>query len=383
MSSLFLRHPRIGILGGGQLARMIALAARPLGLDVDVFAPGPHVPAAPVADRWIDADYLDLDRVRAFAREVDVVTCEFENVPALTAEVAAACTRVAPRAEVLAIAQDRVREKRAFETSGVPIADFVEFVAGGARPAAPGWSDGGVLKTATGGYDGKGQARVASFGEACAVWESWHRPAAVLERFVEFESELSVIVARGTSGDIAVYEPCANRHVDHILDVTVMPAPLSDVTLDRARHKARAVAEALEVVGLLCVEMFVLADGHLVVNEIAPRPHNSGHVTLDACVTSQFEQLLRAILGWPLGSVAMRAPAAASANLMGQLWTTAQVSAEFVLSDPEVKLHLYGKHEPRPGRKMGHVNALGATADEAERRAREARRRLSEVQRGF
>lgn len=378
-----LRHPRIGILGGGQLARMIALAARPLGLDVDVFAPGPHVPAAPVADRWIDADYLDLDRVRAFAREVDVVTCEFENVPALTAETAAQCTRVAPSAEVLAVAQNRVREKRVFQASGVPVADFVVFEEEGARPGAPPWSDRAVLKTATGGYDGKGQAKVTSFADACAVWEGWGRPAAVLERFVDFESELSVIVARGTSGDVAVYEPCANQHVDHILDVSVMPAPLPDLTLERARRKARAVAESLEVVGLLCVEMFVLADGHIVVNEIAPRPHNSGHVTLDACVTSQFEQLLRAILGWPLGSVAMRAPAAASANLLGQLWAKPDPGAGSVLADPEVKLHLYGKHETRPGRKMGHVNALGATADEAERRVREARRRLSETQRGL
>lgn len=371
-----LPHRRIGILGGGQLGRMIALAARPLGLDVDVYAPGPLPPAAPVADRWVEGDYEDLDRVREFARGVDVITCEFENVPARTAEAAAECARVAPRSEVLAVAQDRVREKRLFESSHVPVAEYVVFAAEGARPQPPPWSDRGVLKTASGGYDGKGQHKATSFDEACAVWERWGRPAAILERHVDFVREISVIVARSTTGEFAIYEPFANVHRDHILDVTTMPAPVAPITRERARDKARAVAEHLDVVGLLCVEMFELADGHLVVNEIAPRPHNSGHVTLDACVTGQFEQLLRAILGWPLGSVAMRAPAAASANLLGDLWRDGRLDAVPLLSDPDLKLHLYGKHDPRPGRKMGHVTVLASTPEAAVQKVLRAREAL-------
>lgn len=370
-------RPRVGILGGGQLGRMIALAARPLEVDVHVFAPGPQAPCAVApADRWTDAPYDDLDAVRAFAADVDVVTCEFENVPAETAEAAAQQTVVAPDPRVLAIAQDRIREKATFRDAGVPLADFVPFE-GDAPPTVTPWEGPGVLKTATGGYDGKGQARVDSLETAIGVWESWQRPRAVLERFVPFESELSVIVARSRSGEVAVYEPFANDHADHILDVTTTPAPVSPLTHERAWRKARAVAEKLEVVGLLCVEMFVLGDGHLLVNEIAPRPHNSGHVTIDACVTSQFEQLLRAILGWPLGSVELRSPAAASANLLGRHWPAGGLDPATLLADPHARLHLYGKGTPRPGRKMGHVTVSAATVSEAERHVRAIRDRLT------
>ncbi len=313
--------------------------------------------------------------VREFASAVDVVTFEFENVPAPTAEAAASCTLVRPAGEVLHTTQHRLREKTFLRRHGFPVTRFEPIreesdlcrVVPDFGPA--------ILKTAGFGYDGKGQYRAATLADAQAAWEAMGRQEAVLEAVVDFEAELSVVGVRGADGECLFFAPSCNHHVAGILDVSFAPAPFGPKVENEAIEITRGILEQLNVTGVLCVEFFMTRDGRLLVNELAPRPHNSGHLTIDACVTSQFEQQLRSVCGLPLGSTEMLRPAA-MANLLGDVWAGGEPRWEAALALPEVKLHLYGKSEARAGRKMGHLTVTAETASQAEARVREARSHL-------
>ena len=367
----------VGVLGSGQLGRMFALTARRLGYRVHTFSPDTDTPTGQVADREVVAAYEDLDAVRDFARQVSVVTFEFENVPAETAEVVAALVPVRPGGVVLHVAQNRLREKRFLAQHGIPCAPFRHVTTrAGLETALNELGTPAILKTAGFGYDGKGQARINRPDEAEAVWEELGGQECVLEGFVAFEREVSVVAARGLDGAFAHYGLIENAHIGGILDVSVCPAPAVPPTVaTESVAIARAVFEALDVVGTLCVEFFLTSDGRLLVNEIAPRPHNSGHLTIDAHVTSQFEQQLRAVCGLPLGSTEPLRPAA-MANLLGDVWAAGTPDWARALAMPNVKLHLYGKEDARPGRKMGHLTALADTPENAAHLVREARAAL-------
>lgn len=380
MSSALPPGAVLGVLGGGQLGRLFTLAARRMGYVVSVFAPEDDTPAGQIAYREVRAPYGDLDAVERFAREVAVVTFEFENVPAATAQAAARHAPVRPSGELLHITQDRIREKRALTADGLPVAPFAilrsadDLSAAAANVGFP-----AVLKTASWGYDGQGQRTVPSAAELEPAWRALGAVPAVLERFVPFAAELSVVGARGLDGAIALYEPVLNRHRQHVLDVTLCPAPVSPRVRDAALAIAREALARFDVVGVLCVELFLLADGSLVVNELAPRPHNSGHLTLDAHVCCQFEQQVRAVCGLPLGSTERKVPAAAMVNLLGDCWSEGPPDFAAALADPGVRLHLYGKQDARPGRKMGHLTVTDATPEKAERRALAARAALRQA----
>ena len=368
----------IGVLGSGQLGRMFTIAARRLGYRVHTFSPDQDSPTGQVADHEVSAAYDDLAAVADFARQVAAVTFEFENVPSRTVDALGSDTIVRPSGHALHVTQHRVREKQFLAGAGIPVAPFaiVEDAAGLktglARVGVP-----AILKTASFGYDGKGQVRVNDVNDAAAAWATIGWQPAVLEAVVDFACEVSVVVARGADGAMADYGAIENSHRNHILDVSVWPARVPGETSRKAVALARAACEALDVVGVLCVEMFVTPAGEVVVNELAPRPHNSGHLTIDAHVTCQFEQQLRAVCGLPLGTTAAHVPAAAMANLLGDVWDGGEPNWVAALAMPAMKLHLYGKLDARAGRKMGHLTATAATADEAETLVREARRRLT------
>jgi 5-(carboxyamino)imidazole ribonucleotide synthase len=355
----------LGILGGGQLARMLAIAARPLGYHVVVLDPDGDCPAAPVSDRVVVGAYDDAAALDTFAGLVDVVTLEFENVPSAALVGLEERVPLRPGRWVLGTARDRRLEKRFLEEAGVPIAPWAQvaspedFAAALERVPLP-----GILKTATLGYDGKGQHPVAARGDLPLAFQALGSGPCVLEGRVEFERELSVIVARSPIGEVAVYPPFENRHVDGILDATTWPAAVPATVAQEATRLARTTAEALELCGLLCVEFFATADGRVLANEMAPRPHNSGHLTIEAAVTSQFEQAVRAACGLSLGTVEARSPAA-MVNLLGDLWQHGEPDWTKALEMRGVKLHLYGKCQARPGRKMGHLTALAGSAPEA------------------
>jgi len=367
----------VGVLGSGQLGRMFAIAARRMGYRVHVLSPDTDTPAGQVADVEVAAAYDDLDALRAFASKVAVVTFEFENVPAAAAAAAEERAPVRPGGGVLHVCQQRLREKGFLAAAGLPVPDFVavrsadDLRAGVAKVGVP-----AVLKTAAFGYDGKGQAKVGSLAEAEAAWTAVGRQECILEAFVDFAREVSVVAARGLDGSFAHYGVIENTHRSHILDVSVAPAPVDAAVLGGAVAIARAVLEELDVIGLLCVEMFVTRGGSLLINELAPRTHNSGHLTVDACITSQFEQQLRAVCGLPLGSTELLRPAA-MANLLGERWAGGEPDWAAACAFRDVKLHLYGKSEARPGRKMGHLTALGLTIDEARARVLAARDALA------
>jgi 5-(carboxyamino)imidazole ribonucleotide synthase len=367
----------IGVLGGGQLGRMFAMAARRLGYRVHTLAPEDDTPTGQIADVEINASYDDVDAVSAFAKRVQVVTFEFENVPAAAAAAAEAHAIVRPNGRALAIAQHRIREKTFLAQHGIPTVPFAavhreaDLLAAVARIGCP-----AVLKTAEFGYDGKGQVRIATPGTAMAAWDGLGRAESILEAFVDLEREISVIGARGVDGAVVCFDPVENSHRNHILDVSVSPAGVSQHTARLAEDVTRTVMDALDYVGLLCIEFFVARDGRLLVNELAPRPHNSGHLTFDACRTSQFEQQLRAICGLPLGSPEQLLPAA-MANLLGDLWSQGEPQWDAALQFPAAKLHLYGKTSPRPGRKMGHITVLASTPREAGELAVRARAALT------
>lgn len=365
----------VGVLGSGQLGRMFALSARAMGYRVHTYSPEEDSPTGHVADVEISAPYEDLDQLKEFARGLDVLTFEFENVPRAALDALESLVPIRPGAEALFVSQNREREKDFLRKVNVPVAPWAvvrtseDLAAALSSVGAP-----AVLKTAAFGYDGKGQEKISSkaIQEAERAWSALGRVPCVFESFVEFQREISVIAARGVDGQVAFFPVFENEHSRHILDVTTAPAPLTLSEENLAREIAQAILDALDYVGVLCIELFHTADGRLLVNEIAPRPHNSGHLTIDACVTSQFEQQLRAVCGLPLGSTELLRPAA-MANLLGDLWSGGAPRWESACAMPGVALHLYGKKEPRPGRKMGHLTALAPSSGEARRRVLEAR----------
>jgi len=367
----------IGVLGSGQLGRMMAIAARRMGYRVHTLSPFEDTPAGQVADLEITADYEDLDAIRAFAKGVDVITFEFENVSTDAAAVAAELVPVRPSGSALHITQQRAREKGFLADHGFPATPCAAVRTVDELAVALGWIGvPAVVKTASFGYDGKGQHKVTSIEDAERVWGLVGHQDAVVEHFVDFTHELSVVAARGLDGAFVHYGAIENTHRDHILDVSIAPARVAGEVTGDAVEITRSIMEELDYVGVLCVEFFLTQDRRLLVNEIAPRPHNSGHLTFDACVTSQFEQQVRAVCGLPLGSTAQLRPAA-MANLLGDLWAEGEPDWNSALALPDVKLHLYGKRHPRPGRKMGHLTAFADTAGEAADKVIAARDLLS------
>ena len=344
----------------------MALAARAMGYRIHTYSPDANSPTGQVADREVVAEYEDRAVLADFVRHVDVVTFEFENVPSLVAEVAeAAGVPVRPNGKVLHTAQQRAREKQFLAAAGLPVAPFrlvntqAELEAALVEVGTP-----AILKSAAFGYDGKGQARIDAPEQASDAWQTLAGQPCVLEGFVHFQHELSVVAARGLDGSFAHYGALENIHKHHILDLTVAPARIPSKVAREAVELARAVLEKLDVVGVLCVEFFWAADGTLSINELAPRPHNSGHLTIEAALTSQFEQQVRAVCGLPLGSTEFVRPAA-MANLLGDAWSDGEPNWAAALAVPGVKVHLYGKASARAGRKMGHITALAATVDDA------------------
>jgi 5-(carboxyamino)imidazole ribonucleotide synthase len=355
----------VGVFGSGQLGRMFAIEARKTGYRVHTFSPASDTPTGQVADFETSADYNDLDEVAKFARAVDVVTFEFENVPSKTVEIAAQFTRVHPKGEILHTTQNRLREKTFLSANGFPVAPFKHIkIIEDLYRAADEIGLPAVLKTAGFGYDGKGQAKLKSVGDIEPAFENLKGNEAILEAFVDFEKEVSVVCARDFGGDFAHYGVIENAHANHILDISFAPALVSEKIYKEAIEIARSVAEKFDYVGTLCVEFFVTKDEKLLINELAPRPHNSGHLTFDACAVSQFEQQLRAVCGLPLGSTEFLRPAA-MANLLGDLWQNGEPNWASALQFPNLKLHLYGKAEARKARKMGHLTALADSAKEA------------------
>ncbi len=360
----------IGILGGGQLGRMSAEAARRLGYRVRTYDPSPDACAAAVADEHVTAAWDDAAALDRFARGCGRITLEFENIPPAAVERLARSVPCHPSAAALATCQNRRREKIFLREAGIPCAPFevvaseAELPAALARIGRP-----AVLKTADFGYDGKGQAKISGEGaDLAAAWSRMGGAAAVLEGWVPFDLEISVLVARRADGRAVAYEPAENLHRDHILHLSLSPARIAPGLAERAKALALEVASRLGLVGLLGVEMFVVGD-RILVNELAPRPHNSGHQTLDAHATSQFEQHIRAVCGLEPGDPSLLRPAA-MVNLLGDLWKGGREPDWSAVSrDPSARLHLYGKGRPAPGRKMGHVTVTAATVDEAASRA--------------
>jgi 5-(carboxyamino)imidazole ribonucleotide synthase len=370
----------LGLLGGGQLGRMFCMAAQSLGYKVVVLDPGVEGPAASVADRHLRADYQDPHALETLASLAAAATTEFENVPAAALDYLSRTMRVTPSAASVAIAQDRISEKTFLAGNGFAVAPFAVLRTEADALAVDPALVPGIVKSARLGYDGKGQLRVRDAGGVLAAFREMGGSACVLERFVTLAREVSVIVARDERGDIAAWPVAENLHRDGILDVTIVPARVDGALAARALAIATSIADRLAYRGVLCVEMFVTDDGALLVNEIAPRPHNSGHYTIDACVTSQFEQQARVLAGMPLGDTRQHDPAV-MVNLLGDLWFANDAASaprepdwSRVLRHPQAKLHLYGKAEPRRGRKMGHVTCLGTTQDAALDAARAIKR---------
>jgi 5-(carboxyamino)imidazole ribonucleotide synthase len=367
----------IGVLGSGQLGRMFTIAARRMGYRVHVLSPDDDTPTGQVADVEIEASYDDLDAVARFARSVEVVTFEFENVPVEAIERVEQFVPVCPNGRALHTTQHRLREKSFFRNAGLPVTPFQAVRSSNdLKQTLKNTGRKAVLKTAAWGYDGIGQQLVEPDIDHSGVWSSMNVDEAILEEFVDFERELSVVAARGFDGQFAHYEPITNVHKNHILDVSVSPADIPPSVSAEAVEIARAVMEKLEVVGVLCVEFFLTRSGNLLINELAPRPHNSGHLTIDAHVTCQFEQQVRAVCGLPLGS-SRQLRSAAMANLLGNQWQDGDPQWSEACALPDVKLHLYGKRGIRPGRKMGHLTALAETPSAAMELVREARRLLT------
>jgi len=366
----------LGVLGSGQLGRMFAIEARKMGYRVHTFSPASDTPTGQVADVEIDAGYDDLDAIRTFARGVDVITFEFENVSTAATDAAAEIVPVRPSGHALHVTQQRAREKSFLALKGFPVtahesvASLEELTAAVSRVGLP-----AILKTASFGYDGKGQHRITSEADVDTVWGLIGHQPAVLERVVDFTMEFSVVAARGLDGGFVHYGAIENQHRHHILDLSIAPARMPPAAIDEAVRVTHAIMDELAYVGVLAVEFFLARDGKVLVNEIAPRPHNSGHLTFDACVTSQFEQQVRAICGLPLGAATLLRPAA-MANLLGDVWAGGEPNWAAALEVPGVKLHLYGKSDPRPGRKMGHLTALADTVDDAVARVLAARAAL-------
>jgi 5-(carboxyamino)imidazole ribonucleotide synthase len=375
--SAILPGSTIGVLGSGQLGRMFTIAARRMGYRVATLSPDQDSPTGQVADTEVVASYDDLDAIRDFARRVDVITFEFENVSSAATAAAEEFVPVRPAGRVLHTTQNRLREKTYLADRGFPVTPFRAIHSEAElREALDQFGGRGILKTAGFGYDGKGQRKLESEFDVEDVWPAYDGVPSILEAFIAFEREISVVAARGASGQFAHYGAVENRHRNHILDLTIAPAALPEEVAREAVKITEGILESLDVVGVLCVEFFLNGDGKLMVNELAPRPHNSGHFTFDASLTSQFEQQLRAVCGLPLGSTEQLKPAA-MANLLGDVWEGGEPNWQAAAHFPDVKIHLYGKSEPRPGRKMGHLTALAATPELAARRVWQAREALA------
>ena len=376
MTKIILPNSTIGVFGSGQLGRMFAIEARKMGYRVHTFSPYTGTPTGQIADIETCAQYEDLDAVRLFAKSVDIVTFEFENVTSAAVEVASEYVDVHPKDEILHTTQNRLREKTFLSSNRFPVTPFrhvrsIEEL----RAAIDELGTPAVLKTAGFGYDGKGQSKIRSTADIEKAFADLNGNEAVLEAFVEFEKEISVVCARDQAGNFVHYGVIENQHANHILDISFAPAIISEKVFAEAGEIARSIAETMGYVGTLCIEIFLTKDDKLLVNELAPRPHNSGHLTFDACAASQFEQQVRAVCGLPLGSTELYRPAA-MANLLGNVWENGEPNWAAALSDPNIKLHLYGKEDPRPGRKMGHLTALAESASKAVDLVRTARKAL-------
>lgn len=371
----------IGILGGGQLGRMLAQAAQTLGYRVHVFEPQVDCPAGAVANREINASYEDLAALKEFARGVDVITYEFENIPSEPLGAIAPLVPLHPRAEVLHVCQNRQREKAWLRAQGIPHVRYAEALDGDVAAAVALVGRPCVVKTADFGYDGKGQMRIGDDEDLAKAAAIFRGRRCVVERWVDFQRELSVVVARSSAGETKAFPVAENVHTRHILDFSIVPARVSAAIAREAETLAVTVAEKLGVVGLIAVELFLANNGELLVNELAPRSHNSGHWSIDGCETSQFEQQVRAVCGAPLGPVGVREPTV-MVNILGDAWKwrDGQVVGEpdwaAVLAEPKAKLHLYGKAEPRIGRKMGHFTLRGSDLEVVLEKARELKLRL-------
>jgi 5-(carboxyamino)imidazole ribonucleotide synthase len=376
--SAILPGAAIGVLGSGQLGRMFAIAARQMGYRVHTYSPETDTPTGQIADIEIAASYQDLDAVKRFAQNVAVVTFEFENVPAACVEAAAEFAPVRPGGTVLYTAQHRLREKTFLARNGFPTTRFLPAQdLGELRTAIQAIGCPVILKTAVSGYDGKGQVKAHSLVQAEEAFRCAGEQEMIVEAVVDFELEFSVVAARGVDGSFAHWGVIENQHRHHILDLSLAPARMPKKVAAGAVEIARALLDRLDYIGVLCIEFFLTASREVFVNELAPRPHNSGHLTINASYTSQFEQQLRAVCGLPLGSTEFIS-AAAMANLLGDLWKDGEPHWAAACALPDVKLHLYGKIEPRAGRKMGHLTALAKNGDEAANLVLEARRRLSD-----
>ncbi len=366
----------IGVMGGGQLGRMFAMAARRMGYRVHICSPEKNGPGAQLSDYATVAPYDDERAIREFAGSVDVVTFEFENIPPDTIAWVTDEKLVRPRGEILLIAQNRLREKEFLAGAGFPVAPFRKLASlEDLTNAVEAIGLPAILKGAAFGYDGKGQQRIDPGSDLSTIWSERQDDVCVLEKVIDFKKEISVIVARSPEGETKVFPVCENIHRHHILDVTLAPGRVDQKVAERACALACEVATKLNLVGLLAVEMFQQGDGQLIINELAPRPHNSGHWTIEGCVTSQFEQHVRAVCGLPLGCTDSLWPAA-MVNLLGDIWSEGEPRWAAALAVPNVHLHLYGKREPRRGRKMGHLTALAQTVEAAEASALRAREAL-------
>lgn len=363
----------LGVLGGGQLGRMFAMAAQRMGYRVCVFTPEPDGPASHVAARTIVAPFDDTEALADFAQQVDAITLEFENIPVSALEALAQSKPVYPQPHVLARTQDRILEKNFLSEGGFPVTPFVpvyslaDLNAGISRLGCP-----SVLKTAGFGYDGKGQVKIQEPAEASKAYEHLFGQPGILEQWVRYELEFSVIAARTPRGEIVCYPPIENHHQNHILDISVTPATLPQASAQSALDITRQVVETLDAVGVICLEFFLTEDHQVLINEIAPRPHNSGHLTIEAMPASQFEQQVRTMCGLPLGAIAPSRPAA-MANLLGDLWEQGTPDWPTLLQEPHIQLHLYGKAPAKAGRKMGHLTTLEETAEKARERILHAR----------
>jgi len=357
-SHIILPPAMLGMLGGGQLGRFFVIAAHEMGYRVTVLDPDKSSPAGKIADVHLCAAYDDPAALKTMAETCQAITTEFENVPASTLENLAQTRTVRPSAKAVSIAQHRVLEKQFIRDAGIPVAPFVVVNTASDLPADANTIYPAILKVARFGYDGKGQARVANQAEAEAAFEAFKGEQCVLEKMLSLDYEVSVVLARDVQGNVAPYPLAENSHLNGILDVSIVPARAPKGIQDQARQLAIKIAEKLEYVGVLAVEFFV-SNGQLLANEMAPRPHNSGHYTIDANVTNQFEQQLRALVGLPLGDSRLHSQAV-MVNILGDIWKNgAEPAWDKVFARPELKLHLYGKHEPRPGRKMGHYTVIG------------------------
>lgn len=365
----------IGILGSGQLGRMFTVAAKQMGYRVHVYSPQVGSPAGQVADVEFVGDYAAAETVADFARSIAVATIEFENIPVPTIDQVANFVPVRPGSDVLSKIQNRISEKTFLQSIGVPVARFKVIRTQADAAQVPPDLFPAVLKTAATGYDGKGQQLVHTPDELLDAWLASGKVESVIETLVEYDCEFSVIAARGVDGQTVCYEPILNQHANHILDVSISPASLPAAACERATGIARSIAEALDYVGVLCVEFFLLPAGEVLVNEIAPRPHNSGHLTIEAHATSQFEQQVRAVCGLPLGST-KQIRAAAMANILGGGVQDAKSGENVAQRDPSVSLHLYGKKEVRQGRKMGHLTCVADSTEAAVQRVLKARESL-------